>query len=305
MSGLDPRRPFTARAARAAGVPRWRLEGAAFQRLITGVYVGADVAVTTATLTEAALLVAPRGAVVSHHTAAALWGAIAPHSPDVHLSLPDMRRMVTRGVRSHRPVTPLVAVVRRGMPVTTPERTFLDLAAELELVDLVVLGDSLVHVGAATPGALRAAAAEHRGRGARLAREAAALVRAGAESAMESRVRLLLVLAGLPEPATQYRVRTAHGSYRLDLAWPRAKVALEYDGRHHVEREAQWARDLGRRESLEADGWRFVVTIAGDVFATPEATLRRVVHALAQGGLRTQVRSNRWRRHFPGRSAAA
>ena len=112
---------------------------------------------------------------------------------------------------------------------------------------------------------------------------------------------MLVVLSGLPEPVIQHPVRTRHGSYRLDLAWPTVLVALEYDGRHHVERESRWARDLGRREALESDGWRFVVAIAGDVFATPELTLRRLEEALRRAGLRVRVSSTQWRRHFPGR----
>jgi very-short-patch-repair endonuclease len=51
---------------------------------------------------------------------------------------------------------------------------------------------------------------------------------------MESRLRLLVVLSGLPEPVTQHPVQTLRGVYRLDLAWPSVRVALEYDGRHHV-----------------------------------------------------------------------
>ncbi|MER7073587.1 hypothetical protein [Terrabacter sp. NPDC000476] len=302
MQPLDPYRPFTVADARAAGISRWQLEGPRFQRLFTGIYVRSDVAVTTPVLAAAALLASPPGTAVCHHTAAALWGAAVPHSPDVHVAVPDGRRLVVSGLRAHRPTVVPATGRRRGLPVTSPERTFLDLAAELDLVDLVVLGDSLVHVGVTSPDALRTAAAAHRGRGALVARRAAGLVRAGAESAMESRLRLLVVLSGLPEPVLQHPVRTRHGSYRLDLAWPAVRVALEYDGRHHVERERQWARDLGRREALEADGWRLVVAIAGDVFATPGLTLQRLEEALRRAGLPVRIRSTQWRRHFPGRA---
>ena len=305
MPTIDPRRPFTVADARTAGISRWRLEGPAFQRLLTGVYVGSDVTVTVPVVAAAALLVSPPGTVLSHHTAAVLWGAVVPHSSDVHVSVPDGRRLVGEGLRAHRPTSRPVADLRRGLPVTSPERTFLDLAAELGLVDLVVLGDSLVHRRVTSPDAIRAAASGHRGRGARLARRAADLVRVGAESAMESRLRMLVVLSGLPEPVTQHPVQTPRGVYRLDLAWPSVRVALEYDGRHHVERESQWGRDLGRREALESDGWRFVVTIAGDVFATPGLTLRRLEEALGRAGLPARVSSPQWRRHFPGRPVAA
>jgi hypothetical protein len=123
---------------------------------------------------------------------------------------------------------------------------------------------------------------------------------------METRLRLLIVLAGLPEPVLQHPVRCGSSGrgYRLDLAWPTAKVALEYDGRHHVEREGQWRGDLRRREDLEGQGWRFVVAIAAEVYATPDATIRRVESALRRNGLRTRTTSTEWRRHFPSSAAA-
>ena len=121
---------------------------------------------------------------------------------------------------------------------------------------------------------------------------------------METRVRLLVVLSGLPEPVLQHVVSTRAGTRRLDLAWPAVRVALEYDGRHHIEREGQWRGDLVRREELEGERWRFVVVVAADVYATPDATVRRVETALRRAGVRVRASSNEWRRHFPARQAA-
>ena len=70
MAAFDPRSPFTVAEARAAGLARWQCEGRRFQRVVTGVYVAADVALTTRALASAALLVAPPGSVLSHHSAA-------------------------------------------------------------------------------------------------------------------------------------------------------------------------------------------------------------------------------------------
>jgi len=82
------------------------------------------------------------------------------------------------------------------------------------LTELVTAGDSLVRRAGVEPDRLIEAASSARGvRGARLARQAAALVRRGVDSPMESRLRLLLVLAGLPEPwsATSSETRTEVG----------------------------------------------------------------------------------------------
>jgi hypothetical protein len=85
----------------------------------------------------------------------------------------------------------------RNLPVTTPEQILLDLATGLDLVALVVLGDSLIRAGRTSTAVLRDAATAWRGRGAKLARRAARYVRDGVDSAMETRLRMLLVLASL------------------------------------------------------------------------------------------------------------
>ncbi|WP_343989167.1 hypothetical protein [Terrabacter terrae] len=97
----------------------------------------------------------------------------------------------------------------RGIPLTTPTSTFLDLSDELGLAEPVVLGDSLVRAGHATPQRLVAAASGYRGKARRHARRAAALVRADVDPPMETRARLLMVLAGLPEPVVNHKVRVA------------------------------------------------------------------------------------------------
>ena len=121
--------------------------------------------------------------------------------------------------------------------MTTAEDTFLDLAGELGLVDLVVLGDALVRRRRTTVTKLVAAAAQASGRHVALARRAAGLVRAGVDSPMESRLRMLLVLAGLPEPVVNHTEHDDRGWWvrRFDLSYPAARVAVEYDGRQHAE----------------------------------------------------------------------
>jgi hypothetical protein len=151
----------------------------------------------------AALLVAP-GATVSHHSAARLWGGVVPDDGFVHLACPNRRPQVD-GIKAHRASASGRTTTWRGLVVTTPVQTFLDLAPHLGLVDLVVLEDSLVKQKRLTPEHLVEAATAHRGAGARLARRAAGLVRDEVDSAMESRLRLLLVLAGLPEPSSTTR----------------------------------------------------------------------------------------------------
>ncbi|WP_022923064.1 hypothetical protein [Ornithinimicrobium pekingense] len=305
MTGIDERRPFLRRDGLAAGITRHRLDGPAFHRLFGTVRVSGEVELTPSLLAAGALLLLPDAA-VSHHTAARMLGGIVPHTEETHLTVarPQGRRR-RPGLRCH--VGPAVRTRRvDGLRVTSPEQTFTDLATHLTLVDLVVLGDSLVHRDATSPDRLLEAAAGARGPGTALARGAAALVRKGVESPMETRSRLLLTFGGLPEPRVNEWVTDEHGRrrYRLDLPYPELRLAFEYDGRQHAQDAAQWGWDVGRREWLDGQGWRLIVLRASDVFTTPWATVLRARDALAQRGFDIELPRQPPREfalHFPGR----
>jgi hypothetical protein len=113
------------------------------------------------------------------------------------------------------------------------------------------------------------------GKGSRLARRAASYVRAGVDSLTESRLRMLLVLGGLPEPQVNHILRDHDGEWasRLDLCYPELKLIIEYDGRHHTQVGANWLNDLKRREALEREGWRLVIVTAKGIYDTPMETL--------------------------------
>jgi len=289
---------FSRAEALAAGVSVGRLRGPAYCQVFHDVHARAQDAHRLRVRALAALRLAPTGAVVARRTAAELLGGVVPPSADVQLALPTGRLRV-RGVRAVR--RPLAVTARvGGVPVTTAEDTFLDLAAELGLVDLVVLGDSLVGRGRATPESLVAASASLRGRRAALARRAAAHVRSGVDSPMETRLRMLLVLAGLPEPVVNHIEYDEWGRWarRYDLSYPELRLAVEYDGRQHAQSQRQWERDVERREELDLDGWRIVVVLAKGVYREPERTLDRVVAALRDRGVRVGVTSDEWRLHF-------
>ena len=300
---VDLGHPFTRRAGLHAGLTDAQLQGERFRRLFQGVYVPAHVPMTPARWVEAARLVAPSAAFASHRSAARLLGGLVPDSATVDLGTASGRQSRVRGLHLHRYAAPPRLVRVEGQPCTPPTRTFVELAGELDLVDLVVLGDSLVRRGLVGPDALRASAARPQRWGQRAA-AAAAYVRVGVDSAPESRLRLLLVLAGLPEPTVALEVRDRRGRMRrLDLAWHAVRVAAEYDGRHHIERRQQWQDDLARREDLELEGWRFVVVTGPDLYRTPGQTLERAAAVLARAGLVVPRIRPGWQVHFPERGS--
>ncbi|WP_353950883.1 DUF559 domain-containing protein [Knoellia sp. S7-12] len=112
----------------------------------------------------------------------------------------------------------------------------------------------------------------------------------------ETQSRLLMVLAGLPEPVCNHPyVVGGHERFRLDLAWVEPKVALEYDGRWHDEPE-QRAKDEARRKEMREADWIIIVIRAPDLYDHPESIVDEVVQALRSRGcvLTPNVSYQRW-----------
>lgn len=301
MGTINLDEPFRLRDAVAAGYPRRFLGSEAFVRLLPGVSVRATAAQDARAAALAVLLVAGRGAFVSHHQAARLWGAVVPDSDVLHASVNGNRHRSRRlEVCVHR--SSRTPVRFRGIPLTSAEDTFVDLAGHLSFVDLVVLGDSLVKRGRTTPAHLVSTSASAPKRLRRRALRAAGFVRQDVDSPMETRSRMLIVLAGLPEPAVDIRFYDDDGNLRrrLDLGYRAHRLAVEYDGRQHAESPEQWESDVLRREEFDDVDWRIVTLLAKHIYRTPGATLDRVVRAMRRQGMDVSVTSDEWRRHFPG-----
>ncbi|HET7328692.1 MAG TPA: DUF559 domain-containing protein [Nocardioidaceae bacterium] len=307
---LDPSVPFTRAEARLAGIGVRELRGPRYQRLFYNSYVAASVPVTPLLRATAALMVSPAGSYASHFTAGEMWSGWVPEQFATHVSSPAAQsRCQRRGIRNHDRKDTAAIVTYRGVRVTDPAQTFLDLATEVNLVELVVFGDSLVTAKRTTPQRLVQAADAWVGKGSRTARRAARYVRSGVDSPMESRLRMLIVLAGLPEPKVNMILRHADGSWwmRFDLSYPDLRLIVEYDGRQHADDDAQWDHDLDRREDLDRLGWRIVIVRSKGVYVEPERTLRRVASALRERGCQSVPRrfKDEWRLYFPGRTAKA
>jgi hypothetical protein len=282
-------RPITRAQALRQGYTDKQLSGPRFQRLFQGVYLPAGVGVSVLHRAQAALMIAPDGSYASHHTAAALWGAIPPPTIETHICVPmaGATRSIRKGIIAHRADPDFTSVRHRGLPMTEPAAVFAQMAMVCpDLVELVVLGDSLVRAGRVTPARLVEITRSWDGKGARRARRAASLIREGVDSAMETRVRMLIVLAGYPEPVVNMILRHDDGEWllRFDLCYPQLKLIIEYDGRQHLRDPEQWSRDLKRREWLEARGWRIIVITSDAFFGEPAYTLLRIREAMADRG---------------------
>ncbi len=182
--------------------------------------------------------------------------------------------------------------------LTSPARTWLDLAAVMSLEGLVAAGDHLVcshgpdfpvpKESLCSVEELRGIIGRHPGRrGVRAAREAVELIRIGADSAPESLMRLALINANLPEPELNHVVRNHFGQPVLwpDAAYQEYKVSLQYDGQHHGGAE-QHLWDIERQEKSLAHGWLEVRISKHDLEGEWPVVVHKVRRALKSRGWR-------------------
>lgn len=303
--------PFRGSLAVARGlVTKAELRGPSYVRLFPDVYVHRSVALTPVVRACAAgMLVARNGGAVAGWSAAELLGAsCGPWNAPAEVVSPGHLRartgLVTRQSGIHD------TGFASGVRVTSPLRTAWDLARRLDLVEAVVAVDALAARGrespefvpwpAGTPVTRDARARSRRfvrspgfdpaellrlkgetpgARGASRLDRVAELADPRAESPPETRLRLLLVSAGLPQPQVQYRVQDYRGEMRFDLAYPEARLAIEYDGDEHDD-----ALDRARDLRTAVLGWHTLRLLTGDLTRTPARTVAVVRALLEQRG---------------------
>lgn len=219
-------------ARRAGEVTTATLRGPRWRRLFRDVYLPAGIPVDHEVCCRGAMLLLPPAGVVAGLSAAAVWGLPPPPELPVQVLVPPgVRFGPVRGieVRSGQLTADDVTTVR-GLRVTTPERTAWDLARRLDLADAVAVLDTFGRCGLVDRTALeRRAEAAFGRRGSRRARIAIGLCDPRSGSPDESRLRVRLVLAGVPAPIARYEVRYPDGRVAgsVDLAWPQRRVALD------------------------------------------------------------------------------
>jgi hypothetical protein len=175
---------------------------------------------------------------------------------------------------------------RTGIRITTPERTAFDIGRSLSANRSVPVLDALANATDFKIADVLALADANPGiRGVRRLRSVLKLVDGGAESPQESRVRLLLVGAGLPPPETQIEFTDEFGMTRIrvDMGWREWRVAVEYDGVQHWSDRYQRSWDIERIAILEAMGWA-VIRISSEMLFRPEVIIERVRCRLRAAG---------------------
>jgi hypothetical protein len=275
--------PFTLSEAERAGLSRSQLQGASWRRMGGGLYVWAGLAESPALVLAATRRRLPVGAAFSGRTAAWLHGLDMPPCEPVEVTIPAECGISTRsGICVRRAeLWDGEIVERRAMPTTSALRTAADLGSRLPLVEAVVAVDMALHERLVDLAALDRYVAERPWRkGIARLRRTLDLAEPAAESPMETRLRLLLVSAGLPRPQAQVTLCDEQGRFlaRPDLYYPAQRLCLEYDGATHRDRLAE---DNQRQNRLLKAGFRILRFTAADVSRNPDSIAWQVRAALS------------------------
>ncbi|SJN09178.1 hypothetical protein FM113_05475 [Leucobacter sp. 7(1)] len=221
-----------------------------------------------------------------------LHGCPIALSPEPHVSiLRPGSRATARGAIGHTHAAPLMPWRHgeSGAPLVSPMLALTQAAAVLPFRELVVAADHLIRPRRERAGGpivtlegLRDAARGACTRGSRRARAAIELARPGAESRMETLLRLLMVAFGIPELPLQVDVHDALGRWigRCDMAELERRIIVEYDGEQHRTSDEQYTRDANRIAAAQDAGFRVLRFRWSDVTRTPRATAQRIAAAL-------------------------
>jgi hypothetical protein len=277
-------RPFTTSEAASVGVSASALRGPQWRHVFRNVWAHKELPDDRATRFAAVRLVLPPDAFVCGLTAAWLYGIdVQDRRGDlVWIGCRRGHRLRTRPGCMVREITVAEADLHMvdGVLMTTPLRTVFDCGRWLTLVEAVVVADALAHADLTSPPELLGYYRNHRGlRGVRQLPQVIDLLEPKAESPMETRVRLLIVLSGLPRPDAQVIVVDRQRKFvaRADLGYPEHRLLIEYDGAWHWE---QLAADERRRDDMRRLGWDVLLVTGDDYYRNPARILERVRSAL-------------------------
>jgi hypothetical protein len=272
-------------AVAEGAVTRRQLQSGLFRRVIHNVYADPRMTLDHQLLCRAVALLMPVDAVIGGRSAATWFGAPFAGAADAVTVIvpPDRAWRGPRGVRVHRTDLAVAEIgVADHVRVTSPLRTAWDVATLERTRDAVATLDAMLRVGSIDPAALAdlQASAPGRWRGLR-AQRALALADGRAQSPPESWVRVACHLAGLPHPVPQYVV-VVGGEFlgEVDLAWPEARLIVEYEGAHHFD-GLQIVRDDARYARLVAAGWRVIRLGSADLWDL-DAVVARIRAALGE-----------------------
>jgi hypothetical protein len=287
--------------ATAAGISDQRLtelvRRGAIARVARGVYAIGEAAFLDV---DPAAITTSWRVVLSHESAAAWYGADLPEAlKAMHVTAPRNRARRsngTPGIRVHRfTLSGDDVCVVRGVLVTSPLRTALDIARHLSVDHAVAIVDALIRLGRLSYDDFVAKATEQTGRGAARVKLIAHLVSPKSGSILESLTRVLLWRNDLPDPTPQFSFRHPRRGWigYMDFAWPELKAILECDGYEYHADRATFQKDRRRWTAVGTAGWHLAVVTWFDVVFDPDYVVAVVRELLAiERGSNTQTQAS-------------
>lgn len=250
-------------AGLGAGQIRHRVRSGEWVVVRPRVYAVAGAPPTWAQAMAAATLSLQPYAWLSHGTAGALWGFAGGGLEGIDVLVDSARRVKMAGVRSHRSGALFSAdlTTHLRIPVTSPERTLVDLSATVPPPALGRLLDDGLRRRLVRLERLRSCVGrlgKSPGRRPSVIQDLLVARLPGydpGDSDLETRVLRALVAAGLPVLVQQYRVRIRGQTYKLDLADPPSRLAVELDGWEFHHTRSAFDDDRARANALVAHGW--------------------------------------------------
>ena len=252
-----------------------------------GVYAVGPVARTKAGRAMAAVLACGDGAVVSHRSAAYLQGLLPypARNDDVDVTTASKTAPERPGIRSHR-VNSLDGRDTRihdNIPVTSPARTLLDLAAKATESEFEQAFDEAVFRNKARKPQIEELIQRSAGRpGVVLLRDLWNAEASGRRNRLEAEKRFagLVRAAKLPEPEPNVRI----DRFVVDFLWPRHRVVVELDGFATHRDRRSFEGDRARDGDLQAMDFAVIRVTWRQLTKEPHAVVARVAARLALSG---------------------
>jgi very-short-patch-repair endonuclease len=273
--GLSPRQ-----------IEGWRANGH-LDRILPGVFRVAGTPTTRDQQFTAATLWGGSHARLSHRAGGELWGFDVAPAAKPEITVPASVRKRSALVVVHQTRSPLTdRRIRHGIPVTSPERTLIDLAAGLSAAQLEIAFESARRERHVTAESVERALARIGTQGRVGTEQLQGLLRElekepPAESALEVLTARMLRATDLPKPLRQVEVVASGRKHRLDFAWPDQRVALECDGL--TWHEMGFERDRSRWSAITAEtGYRFVFTTKGRLQREPALIVTQISQLLCE-----------------------
>jgi very-short-patch-repair endonuclease len=281
------------------------VSGDGLVRLARGCWLPAGAAEDLLSRCSAVLDTSAEHSAIVELTAARVHGLWLPDLPDeLHVATAEPDRLssaMTRTrrpqIRAHRRKLAAVDVVDvRGVPVASVARTWVDLAAVLNLPDLVAAGDSALRGGASREELAEVVQRSTRLRGVRRARAALPMLDARSRSRAESHLRVAATAPDLPVFQVNEPVYRSTGGWLAepDLSLAEAKLALEYQGEDHAELK-RMRKDITRSTDMRGERWLVIEYGPAEVFGRPwqiAPELRSVVRERAPQLMRRTSRAS-------------